>query len=117
MYFMKRKKENSIKSFNREDKILFTVLIVLFMMLNYSIVAYGHKLTYDLETNNCTHMSQRLEDMLESFGIPVTLVTGTKSSGDRHMWISLWDCIEFDSVNLLPFQNAQFNLQHIEYRS
>ena len=62
-------------------------------------------------------MSQRLENIVEFLGIPVTIMTGANTDGNRHMWISLWDCIEFDRVNLLPFQNTQFNLSNVEYGS
>lgn len=62
-------------------------------------------------------MSNRLEGMFESVGVPVTLKVGSNNNNDRHMWISIWDTIELDSVNLLPFQNSQYNQNMIEYES
>ena len=73
----------------RRQKIFFSIIIVLFIILNYSIIAYGHSQTYDLEENNCTHMSHRLERIIERIGIPVSLRTGGAVDGSRHMWIKL----------------------------
>ena len=101
----------------RGKKILFSIIIVLFIILNYSIIAYGHSATYDLEDNNCTHMSQQLERVIERVGIPVTLRTGGASDGSRHMWIKLWGCLELDSVNLLPVINTEYNQHMVEYES
>lgn len=97
-----------------KSKILFTILIMLFMLLNYSIIAYGHTLTYDVENNNCTHMSSQLEGMFESFGIPVTLMSGGACDGSRHMWIRI-GLLELDSVNLMPVVNSRYNENMREY--
>ena len=101
----------------RGQKILYCIIIALFIILNYSIIAYGHSATYDLEENNCTHMSNRLERIIERVGIPVTLRTGGASDGSRHMWIKLWGCLELDSVSLMPVINTNYNQHMVEYES
>ena len=98
-------------------KTFLAIMLALFIILNYAIVAYGHGLTYDLEDNNCTHMSQQLERIIENIGIPVTLRTGGHADGSRHMWIKLWGCLELDSVNLLPVINTEYNQHMVEYES
>ncbi len=98
-------------------KICYTILIILFITLNYAIIGHGHAQTYDRETNNCTHMSRQLEGLIENIGIPVTLKTGARDGGNRHMWISLWNTIELDSKNLLPFQNSRYNIDCVDYVS
>lgn len=101
----------------RGQKILYCIIIALFIILNYSIIACGHSATFDLEDNNCTHMSHRLERIIERVGIPVTLRTGGASDGSRHMWIKLWDCLELDSVSLMPVIDTEYNQYVVEYES
>ena len=100
-----------------EGRLVFTIMIIGFIILNYMIIAYGHTLTYNKGTNNCTHMSSQLEGMFETIGIPVTIKTGSRESGNRHMWISICNIIDVDSVILLPFQNSQYNIKQVDYVS
>lgn len=81
------------------------------------ILWLAYILTANVETNNCTHMSKRLEGIMETIGIPVTIEVGARYDGSRHMWISLWNKIDIDSVCLLPFLNSEYNLKHKEYES
>ena len=95
---------------------LYIILIVLFILFNYCIVAYGHRQTYDIEDNNCTHMSSQLEGMFEKIGLPVILKTGSREDGVRHMWIRI-GLAEIDSVSLLPVINTGYNINVVEYES
>ena len=98
----------------RKQKIFCSIMIPLFI---FFIIVCGHSITFDLEDNNCTHMSRRLERIIERVGIPVTLRTGGASDGSRHMWIKLWGWLELDSVNLLPVVNTENNQHMVEYES
>lgn len=102
---------------NKKNKILYIIAILLFITLNCIIVAYGHRLTYDRATNNCTHMSSQLEGMFEKLGIPVTLKVGTCEGGGKHMWIKIGGLIEVDSVNLFFVINTKYNQRIVEYVS
>jgi len=99
------------------ERIFFIIMLSLFTILNYTIISLGHKLTYDLETNNCVHMSSQLEGMIEKIGIPVTLKTGGDADGSRHMWIKLGGIIEVDSVTLMPIINTKYDQHMVEYQS
>lgn len=97
-------------------RIFFIIMITLFVILNYTIISIGHKLTYDVEVNNCTHMSSQLEGIIENIGIPVILKTGGANDGGRHMWIKL-GLLEFDSITLFPVINTKYNQNVVEYES
>jgi len=74
----------------------------------------AHKETYDRKTNNCTHMSKQLEDIIETIGIPVTLMRGHNGT-KGHMWIKI-GIVELDSVTLFPVFNSKYNQQIHEYK-
>jgi len=101
----------------KTGKALYILLIALFIILNYYIISVGHKLTYNFETNKCTHMSSQLEGMFESVGIPVTLKVGSRNNNSSHMWISLWNVIDIDSKSLFPFSNGDCNINRVDYVS
>ena len=99
---------------HRGKKIFCSIMIPLFI---FFIIVCGHSITFDLEDNNCQHMSHRLERIIERVGIPVSLRTGGASDGSRHMWIKLWGWLELDSINLLPVVNTENNQHMVEYES
>ena len=59
-------------------------------------------------------MGRDLEDTIESFGIPVTLVVGYNINSEGHLWINIFG-ISFDSVYLIPTPNELFYPHYIEY--
>ena len=98
------------------SNVLFFMTIIVFVLFNICIISYGHSLTYDVETNNCRHMSRQLEDVIESAGVPVTIKTGGREDGVRHMWIEVgW--FEFDSITLFPVVGSEYNQERYEYVS
>lgn len=101
-------------------KTVYLGIIFGFVFLNYTIILQGgtiHSSTYDRETNNCRHMSSRLEGMFEKLFIPVTIKVGFIKGGAGHMWISLWNIIDINSVNLKIYQNNPYNHNVVEYNS
>ena len=86
-----------------KNRKLDVMLIITLCVLCYCVTGLINVLTYDYETNNCTHQSSRLEGFFESFGIPVTLKIGHHNKTDGHMWIRLFDFIDIDSGTLLPY--------------
>lgn len=85
--------------------------VILVALLLYGAFAVAHGLQYDPDSYVCHHMARDMEDLLESFGIEVIIVTGwnnlkngteitTGSKG--HAWIKVAG-IDIDSVWLVPF--------------
>jgi hypothetical protein len=80
------------------------------VLLLYGSIALAHGLSYVPDQYVCHHMARDIEDMLEPYGIEVTIVTGwsglkngtEKTNGSRgHAWIKIWG-IDIDSVWLVP---------------
>ena len=86
-----------------KDRIAYGSIILSFFILNYCIIGYGHSLLYKEDVYVCRHMAQDIEDMLESVGIPVKIITASNANMSKgHMWVSILG-VEFDSVTLLPY--------------
>jgi len=97
-------------------RMLYKSLTICFIFLFcYAIIAIGHAMTYDIDNNNCTHMSRQLEGMFEKIGIPVSLKSGSNGDG-RHMWIKI-GILELDSVSLLPYILNDHKIDVVEYKS
>ena len=88
-----------------------TAEVILVALLLYGAFAAAHGLQYDPENYVCHHMARDMEDLLESFGIKVTIVTGWNnltngteitSGSNGHAWIKVGG-IDIDSVWLIPF--------------
>ena len=104
--------KNMKDKYDMACKTIYLFIIFGFVLLNYSIIAYGreiHHSTYDRKINNCRHMSSQLEGMFEKLFIPVTIKVGSIKGGASHMWISLCNIIDIDSVTLRIYQNNPYN--------
>ena len=88
------------------------IIIILIILLSYMLMSLVHASTYDRQTNNCTHMSERWEDILERVGFNVTICVGYLHDNwtNGHMWIRVYG-VSIDSVSLLPI-----HLTHPEYK-
>jgi len=88
--------------------------IILVFYLSLILV---HGSTYNDSFNNCTHMSQRIEQMLETIGIDTKIMHGDNNNGEyKHLWIKIGG-VSFDSITLLPFYNDFKYNEITEYNS
>ena len=99
-------------NFTTRWKVFLVILVVILMWLSIGV---SHRLIiYDRGNYNCTHMSRDFEDVVESFGIPVTLIRGSNDN-NGHMWVKVFS-IEFDTVFLIPFpQHLRFPKSQHEF--
>ena len=98
-----------------KNKPPYIILILLFVLLNYLIIGTGHALLYEKDVYSCTHMANDIEDHLESFGIPVTIIRASNHDNSKaHMWIKVFG-VEFDSVCLTPYYFSGYNTYRYEF--
>jgi hypothetical protein len=98
-----------------KNKYAGIILILLFVCLNYLIIGCGHTMLYEPGVYSCRHMARDIEDHLESFGIPVTIIRGQNHNNTKaHMWIRVLG-IEFDSVYLMPFVSSKYTSLRYEF--
>lgn len=77
--------------------IIFFAIISTFLYLSFSQTWAS---TYDYENHNCMHMSEELEDLIETIpGLNAEIVVGTGYKG--HMWIRL-SSVDIESTTLIP---------------
>lgn len=86
-------------------KVTLTILVVVIMWLSIGVL---HRfIMYDSDNYDCRHMSRDFEDVVESFGIPVTLMRGQSENGG-HLWVKVIG-VEFSAVYLIPFPEHIFS--------
>lgn len=90
-------------------------MIIGFIILNYVIIGHAHSLLYEPDVYVCRHMSQDIEDQLEYFGLPVTIVRAANhDNSEAHMWVRVLG-VEFDSVYLIPYYSFTYTEDRTEF--
>jgi len=85
-------------------KILNLILIASLIIGGYAAIGIWHAALYDEDAYCCRHMGRDIEDILESYHIPVTIEIGEDDAGNKHLWFSI-GILHIDSVTLLPCNN------------
>ena len=91
----------------RTAKIIFFFLIILTIYLTIGIV---NSLHYKKGVYDCRFYSRDTEDILESVGFSVQIVTGDSTDGNGHCWTRI-NGIDFEPICLMPgfLNNIYFN--------
>ena len=71
---------------------------------------------YEKDVYVCRHMARDIEDYLELFGIPVTIIRATSNHNNSkaHMWVRVLG-IEFDSICLTPYFPIEYTANRYEF--
>lgn len=84
------------------QKVALVLIIWLMIGMIFSL------LFYDKGTYDCKHMTRDFEDVVESVGIPVQIVTGyIERGGSGHMWALVFG-LQIDTTFLFPWPNSLF---------
>ena len=86
-------------------KIIFYIVFILLIWLMLGVVV---SFRYDKERYNCKHFSKDAENILESIGIPVEIVTGQPKEVNKrgHMWVRILGIDLEPQCLLFPFPNS-----------
>ena len=85
-------------------KVPLVIFVVIVMWLSIGV---SHRFIMYSDNYNCTHMSRDFEDVVETFGIPVTLMRGQGEKGG-HLWVKVCG-VEFSAIYLIPFPEHIFS--------
>ena len=87
--------------------ISIAIILIISGLAAFEIAREHHMKKYKDPGYVCHHMARDLEDMLESVGISVTIVTGQNFSAQTgHAWIQVFG-MDIDSVSLLTKNNRK----------
>ena len=92
------------------------IILILLLTLSLTTVV-SHGLSYHEPDYMCTQMTRDLEQILESIGLDVKIMSGySPAKQEGHIWIKVYG-IEIDSVWLLPVKNSDiynYNLHEFD---